>query len=225
MKNLICATLCTFLLFSCSKNEETTTENEPQNITVKESFALRGSLEEFKSQNAGRLSERNANDLCFNFEYPIVVSYNTNTEITVNDFEQLLDLLLNETNASHIVGIGFPFNAILVDGTVLTINNEAEFQTLIENCGYDVITVPEVMAVVGDCFDVNYPITLIVNEVEKTFTSQQEVENYFIGNTESIISLRFGYPLSVTLLIDGSTNVIEDDFGLIQLLTETCGID
>ncbi|MFC7356742.1 hypothetical protein ACFQO1_03510 [Jejudonia soesokkakensis] len=221
MKKLLLLVLISVGIPSCSNLDDA----GQIHLDFEESLSMRITLEEMRNQFPDKGFFRNAADLCFNFEYPINVGYNDGNEVTVNDFDSLLELLLQETVASHITTVAFPFNVILADSTTQTITNESEFQMLIDDCGYDFITVADVMAVVDECFTVNYPITLVVNDEEQTFTSQQEIEDYFANNTSNIVSVTFTYPLSVTLVNDTDPTIISDNFELIHLITTTCAID
>jgi len=222
MKKLLFLFVSIATLVACSTSDDA--GSPEQNLEFEESLALRINLEEIRTQFGD--SERMANELCFNFEYPIDVAYNDGSEVTVTDFDNLLELLLAETVESHIIEIAFPFNVILAeDGSTQTIDDETSFQSLIDACGYDFITVAEVLAVVDECFTINYPLVLVVNDEEQTFNSQQEAEDFFTNNNDDIVSVTFSYPLSVTFVEDGTTLEITDDFELVNLITNTCDVN
>jgi len=223
MKKILFLLLTVISIAACSTSDDSINEEEA-NLQFEKSLALRINLETIRDR-AINTQAKGANDLCFNFEYPINVGYNDGSEITVTDFDSLLELLLQETVESHITEIAFPFNVILADDTVQTITDETEFQTLIDDCGYDFITVAEVLAVVDDCFTINYPLTLVVNDEPQTFNSQEEAEAFFTNNNQDIVSVTFSYPFSVTLIDDTTPTIINDDFELINLITNTCSVN
>jgi hypothetical protein len=81
-------------------------------------------------------------DFCFDFVYPINLEYNNGTTVTVNNFEELILVLINSTEDLYIVGIEFPFEVeVFNEDTneieIISINNEEEFIALIESCGFD----------------------------------------------------------------------------------------
>lgn len=221
MKKILFLFVSIATLVACSTSDDAGAPE--RNLEFQESLALRINLEEIRTQFGN--PQRAANELCFNFEYPIDVAYNDGSEVTVTDFDNLLELLLQETVESHITEIAFPFNVILADGATQTIEDETQFQTLIDDCGYDFITVADVLAVVDECFTINYPLVLVVNDEEQTFNSQQEAEDFFTNNNNDIVSVTFSYPLSVTFVEDGTTLEITDDFELVNLITNTCGVN
>jgi hypothetical protein len=145
--------------------------------------------------------------------------------MTINDYEALLNKLLSETPADHITSIGFPFDVTLQDGTTQTITDESGFQALVQNCDYDNFAVTDVVALTEDCFEINYPVSLIVNGTSQSFNSQEEAETYFSNNLASIESLNLSYPFSVNLVSDGSMLTINDNFKLVDLINNTCGIN
>ncbi|HET8886677.1 MAG TPA: hypothetical protein VFM70_10035 [Salinimicrobium sp.] len=214
---------------SCSTDEQEV-QMEEMNVEVQESISLRVTLENIKNMNPSTTGKNvNATDaadeLCFQFEYPITLEYNTGTQVTANNYEELLSILLDESVAVHLTGIGFPFEIIQYStNTTLTIDDEAEFENLVEACGYDSIGVVDVVALTANCFDVNYPITVLINELPETFNSQADAENYFYGNIQTIESIGFQYPFSVHLASTDTDLQINSDYEVVNLINDTCGI-
>ncbi len=80
-------------------------------------------------------------DFCYEFVYPVTLSYNNGTEVTVQNFDSLIDVLISMTNDLYIDGIVFPFDVQLIEnGTLVTrtIHTEDEFTTLIDGCSVGV---------------------------------------------------------------------------------------
>lgn len=80
-------------------------------------------------------------DFCFKFVFPIDLIYNNGTTVTINSIEELVIVLINQTTELYIVGIVFPFdvevyNPITNEIEIVTINSEAEFAALLENCNF-----------------------------------------------------------------------------------------
>lgn len=229
MKKLLYLLSFSIFFFSCSKDEEIVAPEEAQvNVEVQQSTALRFSLQQFKKlalQGTSKMTTEST-ELCFQFQYPIVLEYNDATQITVDTYEDLLQILLNETPELHLTAIGFPFDVLQYStDTVMTVSNEDEFQNLVSNCGYDPVTVVDVVALTENCFSVNYPITALVNEQPQVFNNQTEAEDYFSANYTTIQSLSLQYPFSVNMIATGEANQINNDFELIYLINDTCGIN
>ena len=75
-------------------------------------------------------------DFCFDFVYPINLSFNTGTTVAVNSLDELIEIYSASTENLFINGIAFPFevetynensNALEIE----TINNEDEFLSLL----------------------------------------------------------------------------------------------
>jgi hypothetical protein len=79
-------------------------------------------------------------DFCFDFVYPITLSYNTGANVIINNFDDLVGVILGSTNNLFIDGIAFPFQVETYDnGAVIirTINTETEFISLITTCDFE----------------------------------------------------------------------------------------
>ena len=155
MKNLKFIYLSIFIalitLVSCTNNEPVVQEQQ-----TTQSVSAKTAMQELQSHfdgNGALSTDNNPTgniyfDYCFDFEYPVTFSYNTGVTVIVNDFDELIDILVNMTDALYIDGIVFPFNVTVFNDVnnvleVQTINNEQEFETLIDSCGFNEV---------DDCF-------------------------------------------------------------------------
>ena len=81
-------------------------------------------------------------DFCFEFIYPLSLSYNNEVIVTVNSIEELINVIINSSQELYIDGVVFPFDVTLYDVesnelVVQTINNEEEFSNLIAGCYFN----------------------------------------------------------------------------------------
>ena len=81
-------------------------------------------------------------DFCFEFIYPLSLSYNNQVIVTVNSIEELINVIINSSQELYIDGVVFPFDVTLYDVesnelVVQTINNEEEFSNLIAGCYFN----------------------------------------------------------------------------------------
>jgi hypothetical protein len=134
------------VLTSCQNNDDII--DDMANVT--ESASLRSALTnlELIINEDGSLNDMENPtgniifDFCFDFVYPINLEYNNGTTVTVNNFEELILVLINSTEDLYIVGIEFPFEVEVFNEDsneieIISINNEEEFIALIESCGFD----------------------------------------------------------------------------------------
>ncbi|OUR92343.1 hypothetical protein A9Q87_07630 [Flavobacteriales bacterium 34_180_T64] len=130
---------------SCTNNESV-----DQGPDTEESASITTALTElsYRFNNDGSLNETEsvANnivfDFCFDFVYPLSLSYNNGVTVTVNDLNGLIEVLITSTSDLYISGIAFPFNVEVFNDDsdaieIVTINNEEEFIMLLEDCDFD----------------------------------------------------------------------------------------
>ena len=150
-------------------------------------------------------------DFCFEFVYPVTLSYNNDTEVVVQNFDDLIEILVNMTDALFIDGIAFPFDVQMVENGELvtrTITSEEEFFALIDGCiigdidecicpaVYDPVCV-EVQDPSGENFVVEFPN--MCNAECEGFTQDDVVDcgaNNPIGGNFSDC-FQFVYPFSI----------------------------
>lgn len=111
------------------------------------------------------------NPFCFEFVYPIVMSYNNGTAVTIASSEGLWQIINNESPALFLDGVVFPFE-IVQNNTSQTINSESEFAALIDNCGFNNLY-DEIHSTY--CFDIIFPINLAYNGQVVTINSEEEL--------------------------------------------------
>lgn len=216
-------------LYSCTDNDSVKNE-----VETKKSFSLRTALNEFKKVNniAGKntaTATTPANPFCFEFVYPLNLSYNNGTVVSVTSIDGLIELVSNESATLYIDGIAFPFqvNVATADSaTPLTINNEADFEALIESCGFENY---EDYVATGTCYDFVYPYS-IVNQAGDTIVIDSEAELFEVVSASAgndIFELVF--PISVTY--EGQIVVLNTVYDLFDMdnncvsSTEPCDCD
>jgi hypothetical protein len=181
--------IASFTLQSCSNNDDS--------VSTEKSSALRVFLREMKAAN--NISSRTSSDdsnICFEFVYPLTLSYNNGTTVTVSSVVQLISILENETNELFIDGIAFPFD-ILVSGSTspTTITNEEGFWSVIQTC--DIETNDDVIGE-GICYTFVYPFSLItINNQIIVVSSEEDLHNLIDDDNQDNYIVDFVYPFSV----------------------------
>lgn len=200
-------------LYSCTDNDSV--QNE---VETKKSFSLRTTLNELKKANniSGKNAETTpADPFCFEFVFPLNLSYNNGTVVSVSSINGILDLLVNETATLYIEGIAFPFqvNVATADSAnPLTINNEADFEALIESCGFENY---EDYVATGICYDFVYPYS-IVNQAGDTIVINSEAELFAeVSTTTGNDIYDLVFPISVTY--QGQTVVLNTVYDLVDM--------
>lgn len=189
MKKLLFLLLfATTLLQSCSNSDD---------VNTQKSSALRIFLKEMKAAN--NISGRSTNDepsMCFEFVYPLTLSYNNGTSVNVQNLDELLSMLENESSELYIDGIAFPFQIIVAGTTTpLTITSEEGFWDVIQTCDMD--TYDDVIGE-GPCYTFVYPFSLVTSTNQTiVITSQAALYDLIDDDNEDNYIIDFVYPFSV----------------------------
>ena len=130
---------------SCTNNESV-----DEGPDIQESASITTALTElgYRFNDDGSLNETEsvANnivfDFCFDFVYPLSLSYNNGVTVTINNLDDLIVVLITSTNDLYITGIAFPFDVEVFNDDsdaiqIVTINNEDEFIMLLEDCDFE----------------------------------------------------------------------------------------
>ncbi len=224
---LVAITFSMLALTSCQDNGPVT----PDQPDATASIALRTVLNKIKATNdpSGRYSstERSTNDnddgFCFDFVYPLQFEYNNGTLVSVDSFQGLIQVLMNETNELYIVGVVFPFDVVLLqDGTTVTINSEQDLVEVLENC--DDFDVWDDEDVVVDCFEFVYPIDMIASDgTTVTVNSNDELVEFF-ETQDAMYEPNFVFPITVVNL-DDEEIVIENIYDFFDLMDDCYAYD
>lgn len=142
-----------FVLVSCTNSDSFVDDlSNPQ-----ESAALRATLEQLETmydENGDQVANAHPSDnlifdFCFEFVYPIELIYNNGTTVTVESTQDLILIIINQTQELFIVGIEYPFDVIVWNPAsdqleIITITNEDEFIDLLESCDFDGCQCPDI---------------------------------------------------------------------------------
>lgn len=188
---LVLFAVSTAIFQSCSSNDES--------VNTEKSSALRIFLREMKAAN--NISGRNSSDdsdMCFEFVYPITLSYNDGNTVVVANENELLSILENESSELYIDGISFPFDILVAGSTAaVTIADEEAFWNAIENCDMDTYddSINE-----NDCFTFVYPFSLVTNNNQTiVITSESALLNILDDDNVDNYIVDFVYPFSVII--------------------------
>jgi hypothetical protein len=205
---LILFAVSALIFQSCSSNEDS--------LEIEKSSALRMFLREMKVANniSGRTSSDDSN-MCFEFVYPLTLSYNNGTTITVSSQVELFSILENETDVLYIEGISFPFDIIVAGSTSpITITSEEGFWNIIQACDMD--TYDDIIGE-GPCYTFVYPFSLMtINNQVIVISSEEALYNLIDDDNQDNYIIDFVYPFSV--LSNNETIQINNSYEYEQLI-------
>ncbi len=200
-------------------------DDDSKSSNTQKSASLRVVFNELKNNFniAGRSSSDDNDEMCFDFVYPITLSYNTGTTVTVNSVDELIDLLSNEDEEMYFEGIAFPFQIVYLDSeTTVTINNEDDFEEIIFECDFETYDDDDYMD--SECFQLVYPFSIINTTTNQTFLMESESQLYAFfenlddedGDDEEGDTFDFVYPISV--IVNGATVVVNNSYQFEEIL-------
>ena len=154
-------------------------------------------------------------DFCFDFVYPINLSFNTGTTVTANNLDEVIEIYNASTENLYVNGIAFPFQVETYNENsntleIETINNEDEFLSLLEDCGfedevddcfcteeYDPVCI-DITDLDGELFTISYPNACyaICDGFTEDDFSEECQQDYDSGAGECF---EFVYPISIIL--------------------------
>jgi hypothetical protein len=165
------------------------------------------------------VSDDNVAELCFDFVYPITLSYNDGTTVTVNALDEIMELLQNETNDSYLNGIAFPFQIdYFAEGVIIIVESETDFEALNLSCGDSYYEDGDMIE--NECFEFQFPFSLLTanNDVIE-ITSLVALYNLFDNQDPEVID--FVYPLNI--LVNNEVVVINNMFEFSEVLNNCYG--
>jgi len=173
--------------------------------------------------------------ICFEIEYPISIIYPDGTTQDVDSDDDLRNAIATweSTNrdSEEDPTLAYPIKIFLEDGTPVTITNDEEleeaFDSCYEDCGEDYEghhDDDDDEFDEEDCFDVVFPITLLIGDDRRVFNSQEELDNaqdeWEQANPNSEIEITAEYPITITYP-DGSQETMTSDEDL-EAAYEAC---
>lgn len=218
------ALMSIFSLTSCQSevdevegdNPNTNTANSTTATNLKRVAMFDGSSDDFIDGSS-----------CSALKFPFIAKVNgvSLTFISQLSFEQAISILGELNNNDDTVEIKFPVTLKMSDYTEVTVNSQAEYDVLVNNCEE---AENDGEAAISS-LDIKYPITLLTYDasLEQTgsvvITSQEQMYNYMI-NISSTEYFSVKYPISVTLA-DGSSEELNSDAELKASITAALNIE
>ncbi|WP_426429782.1 hypothetical protein ACPX19_09585 [Winogradskyella sp. HB-48] len=234
MKNLKLALFSlafSLLMVTSCTNNEPVGEN-PQQTEESQSISMALDQLRAKFNDSGNVNQSDnptgniVLDFCFDFVYPLTLSYNNGATVTVESLDGLIDIMLASTNELYINGIAFPFDVEVFNGDnnsidIETIENEEEFVELLTSCEFDDFEA-------CDCFEDFNPVCVEITDPNggsfvvtypnacyaecDGFTAEDFIEDcqddYYAGGGFECFELNF--PISV-VTEDGNTITINSE--------------
>lgn len=184
---------------------------------------------EENGNNENGYDDDDMDELCFEFVYPISLTDENGNTQTVNDNNALEAAFDAAENNDMELDFVYPFQ-IIMEGTTKTINTDEDFDSVLEDCDYfDDDDCECEHDEDEECFEVNFPITLIMPDGSNVVVNDEDefettIDNYYDNNPNDTGDVDVVYPFSVTLLEDDTVVIINNEAELDDLF-EYCEYD
>ncbi|MBP2832344.1 hypothetical protein J8281_09120 [Aquimarina sp. U1-2] len=207
----------TLQLFGCIDDEEIDFPERSQ-MNIESSNALVSVLNNIASD-----IEISNDSPCFTFVYPIILGYNNESNITIEDYDGLVSVISSQASNFNITGLVFPIEIILSNSNdVVKLTNENELFDLLENCSYTTFR-DEFDRLFMQCFTLNYPIDLFDEEGnEVRLTSTEEFDTFYTNQSDSY-QLDFQFPLSISIVTEGVDISINSIYDFYEIINDCVG--
>ncbi|WP_010523366.1 hypothetical protein [Aquimarina agarivorans] len=119
---------------------------------------------------------------CFEFIYPFSVASNKNNRINFSAKQGMNDFFNLQNSKFFANSVVFPFNVVLLDGTLLTVENRKDFEELLSTCEIPSFTTRTFTET--DCVQFEYPVEVIseTNSDQKVTITDSETLASFASN-------------------------------------------
>lgn len=164
---------------------------------------------------------------CFTFVYPLQITFGEEP-VTVNDEEAFIEAVA----ASEAFGFDFVYPLTVSLGatdTELTLASEADWEAVFLTCdfgggGFDDGDGYDPNEGYG-CFEIVFPFNLTINGELVTISSEEDFANVFTNVEQGEeLNIELAYPITVTILSDSSTVVINSEEEW-EALCDACHFD
>ena len=199
-------------------------------VTLESEDDLKEALENCKGRKGGKKGKKGKKDRkgnrgdCFEINFPVTLEYADGTTEEVADADAMKAAIKawREANpgSKDRPSFVFPIDVTLENGDVVTVEDADGLKELAQDCR------PERKDKRGDCFEINFPVTLeyadgTTEEVADADAMKAAIKAWHEANPGSKDRPSFVFPIDVTLE-NGDVVTVEDADGF-KALAKDCG--
>ncbi len=135
--------------------------------------------------------------LCFRFAYPLVLGYNTDSSIRIDNYQGVLDVVSSQSTNFNITGAQFPIEIIFKgsDNTTV-IKDKGSLLDVLKECQLDTFR-DDFDNFFKQCFKLDYPITLLNNTGTEVILENDEAFDRFIKDQGTNYQPDFEFPIHI----------------------------
>lgn len=174
---------------------------------------------DLKTKDLG-LSER---DICFSFKYPLVLGYNNDSTIQINNFEGLLSAIANQNRNFYLTGLQFPVQVAYQNKDVLSvIEKEEDFITVLKECQIPTFR-NEIDTLFKQCFKFSYPVLLKDKNNKDTIVDNENSFDRFLQDNGNEYQPDFKFPVEVLVAPKFTATKVSSYYEFYEIINNCIG--
>lgn len=198
-------------------------DDQPQTIATDEELCelFMECFEEWEDDEDDDCDCHDDEEECFEIHYPITLVFPDGSQTVVNDDEALETAVDNyydaNPNDDDDVTVVYPITVTLLENdSTVVINDEDELDEILELCfDYDF----------EECFELQFPISFAMPDGSTlTANTEEELDSLYeaweMANPNATDEPTLIFPITVTMLEDGSSEIINDEDELEELIED-----
>jgi len=140
--------------------------------------------------------------LCFRFQYPIVLGYNNDSSIRIDNYQGLIDVISSQSENFNISGLQFPVQVIFKGNeTPVVVEREESLLDVLKECQLNTFR-DDFDRLFGQCFKLEYPTILRNRGKEEVLISSDEGFDRFLKDQGAEYQPDFKFPISTLVAPD-----------------------
>ncbi len=210
--------MITSFVVSCVDDENVDFPDTSQTVIVPSSGIV-SLLNTLKSRIANIPEE----EQCFRFQYPIILGYNNDSNITIDNYSGLQSVLSGQSENFNVTGIQFPIQVLIkATGQSTSIQNENSLLNLLNDCNYTTVR-EEFDRLFRQCFIFDYPIAILDNnQTEVLLNTEQEFDEFY-ANQAASYQPDFQFPIDVLVGPNAESTTINTYFDFYEIADNCVG--
>ncbi len=209
------------VLASSCVNDDTFFPDNTGSEKITSTTALITVLNDLKTRN--EVTDIVESDLCFTFKYPIILGYNNDSTIKINDFRGLIGATLSQSENFNIIGLQFPVEIVFRESnSVFRVENDEALVNVLRECQVKTFR-EDFNTLYRQCFKFEYPITL--NDKEKneiTIDNDQGVDSFLLDQGVGY-QPDFKFPIKISVAPDFKTTELSSYYEFYEIINDCVG--
>jgi len=156
---------------------------------------------------------------CYEINFPLEFVMHDGDILSITTMDEYLEQLNNAENIVYPVSV-----TLIEDGSIVTLEDTYDIFDLLEDCGFNgggdqLILLDGTTATGGSgCYEINFPLEFVMHDGNNLSIATMDEYLEQLSNAATLF-----YPISVTLIEDGSVVTLEDINDIFTLLEDCEG--